>query len=241
MKALPWIVRVLGLVIVLSSLISSWASAQDAGKVTFRDPSTIIIHPGTELSDKDAEALDRVLSQYDKAVYKIETYKNGQLQSTKGNLSDVCVDVAVAAEINDAKSSGRSSRAIQIIGLSGPSRAGQHAIPVIPSGPGTSGSTTPPAPSPSGPGTFGPTTPPAPSPSGPGRPTAPSPSPSGPSRPTVPSPSPSGPGNPAAATGSGNKAEPGRSPSGPGCNPLSDKDTQELIQRLKPILEKYTK
>ena len=75
----------------------------------------IVIHPGTKLSSEDAAALDAMLQKYDKSLYKIQVYKNGQVTQTLGTLNDMRIDQRVAAELAAAKRNGESERAVQVI------------------------------------------------------------------------------------------------------------------------------
>jgi len=226
-----------------------------AGKTEIKD-DFIVVHPGTKLSKADAMALNDVLKQYDKSLYKIKIYKNGKVTKTMGTLNDMYIDQKTVADFNEAKKAGQSERAIQLIAPSAGPQKGAAVNPIQGSpSPGVAvnphqGSPTPGIavnPQKSGPMPSGPQMPGSPTPSGPQMPT--SPAPSGPQMPT--SPAPSGPQMPSSPTPSGPHMPGSPVPSGPQKSPSSpvnpqkssaaDKQTAEFMERLKPILEKYSK
>jgi hypothetical protein len=163
-----------------------------------------IIIPGTEMSKADGQAMNKILKQFDKSLYKIETYENGELKKTRGELTDVVTDKELASQIAaNVKKKGFTQYAVQVAGQveGGPS----------PSPGGGSGAN---------PAVANP--PPAPPPPKAGQEGGPSPSPGG---------------------GSGaNPAHPNPPPPPPSLRGArGQKESEELIQRLKPILEKYSK
>lgn len=198
------------------------AVAQDKGTVTMEEKG-IILHPGTKLSQADAKALNDVLKKYDKSLYRIDVYnKNGQKKKSLGQLSDVCLDSAVVSEVAAAK--GNANRTLQVIAATNPQRA--------------TGAPTNPQHSPSSP------TNPLQTPSSPTHPV------STPSSPTNPLSTPSSPTNPLSTPSSpGSPTNPQQTPSATTHpqtttqNPCvaDEKAAKELIDRLKPILEKYSK
>jgi hypothetical protein len=233
--------------IVLASLAAFAATglAQGKpGKVEIKN-DFIVVHPGTKLSRADAQALNDVLKKYDKALYKIQIYKNGKVTKTLGTLNDMYIDQKAVADLAQAKTSGQSERAIQLIAP--PAKM----APVNPqTGSAVNPQTGSPAPSgpqmPSSPVPSGPQAPSSPVPSGPQAPS--SPVPSGPQAPT--SPVPSGPQAPGSPVPSGPQAPGSPVPSGPQksasspVNPQTSSTTNtqqtEFLKRLKPILEKYS-
>jgi hypothetical protein len=219
------------------------------GKVEIKD-DFIVVHPGTKLSRADAQALNDVLKKYDKSLYKIQIYKNGKVTKTLGTLNDMYIDQKAVADLAQAKASGQSERAIQLIappakmapvnpqtggpapGVSVNPQTGSPAPagPQMPSSPVPSGPQAPTSPVPSGP-----QAPTSPVPSGPQAPT--SPVPSGPQAPT--SPVPSGPQTPGSPVPSGpQKSSP--TPVNPQRSAATNKQAAEFMERLKPILEKYS-
>jgi len=241
----------------LGALTATEPPKEKSGKVEIKD-DFIVVHPGTKLSRADAQALNDVLKKYDKSLYKIQIYKNGKVTKTLGTLNDMYIDQRAVADLAQAKTSGQSERAIQLIAPPG------KMAPVNPQtgsavNPQT-GSPTPglavnpqtgsPAPSgpqmPSSPVPSGPQAPTSPVPSGPQAPTSPVPSgpqapispvPSGPQAPT--SPVPSGPQTPGSPVPSGpQKSSP--TPVNPQRSAATNKQAAEFMERLKPILEKYS-
>jgi hypothetical protein len=137
------------------------------------------------------------------------------------------IDQKTVADFNEAKKAGQSERAIQLIAPSAGPQKGAAVNPIQGS-PAPSGPQMPSSPTPSGP-----QMPTSPAPSGPQVPT--SPAPSGPQMPTSPVPS-----GPQAPTPSGPQKSPS-SPVNPQKSSAADKQTAEFMERLKPILEKYSK
>lgn len=238
--------------VVLANLIAFAATGlaeEKSGKVEMKN-DFIVVHPGTKLSKADASQLNAVLKQYDKSLYKIEIYKKGKVTKTLGKLNDMYIDQKAVADLTEAKTKGQSERAIQLIA---PSAGPQKGAAVNPQ----TGSPTPgvavnpqmntPVPVPpktSGPMPSGPQQPTSPVPSGPQMPG--SPVPSGPQMPTSPppngppqmptSPVPSG---PQAPTPSGPQQS-SPAPVNPQHGATTNKQAAEFMQRLKPILEKYS-
>jgi hypothetical protein len=89
------------------------------GKVEINN-DYVVVHPGTKLSTDDAQSLDDVLKTYDKSLYKIEVYNQGQTTSSLGTLRDMCVDRRAMVELAFVKTQGQSERAIQLIAPSSP-------------------------------------------------------------------------------------------------------------------------
>lgn len=187
------------------------------GKVEI-NADNIVIHPGVKLSKPDATALNNVLQQYDKALYKIEVYNKGKTSSTSGSLLDMCVDQRTVAELKQAKEAGQSERAIQMIA---PGSA------VNPNS-STSGSPTP---------GMAPVNPTKPSdgalPMGPQMP--PSPVPMGPQEPT-----PSGP-QAAVNPNAGVTPQVVVNPNNRETCPPIDPKSNEFLAKVKPILQKYSR
>jgi hypothetical protein len=186
------------------------AAAPPTETVTIKD-DVVLIHPGTEFSKADRKALNDILSKYDKSLYKIEIYKDGKVTRTQGKLSDVLIDKALAAEATDAKAKGNSNRTLQIIAAT----SSQQLLA------GTTGGEQAPGAIPSASTNpqriLGGTPTPAPN-AIPSASTNPQRIPRG-----TPTPAPGAPTHPQRPTAA-----------------AGDKTAQELIERLKPILEKYS-
>ena len=217
MKSLPGVLtqfrRAIALFCILTAAFAQFPSYCDAAAppsqaVTIEN-DRILIHSGTKLSKPDQKALNQILAKYDKSLYKIETYKNGHVIRTQGQLSDMLIDKTIASEAADAKASGNSNRTLQIIAAT----TSQRLL----------GATTNPQ---SSPGT---TTNPQ---SSPGTTTNPQ---SSPGATTNPQSSPGTTTNPQSSPGTTTNPQ-HHSPS-----PVGEKASRELIERLKPILEKYSK
>jgi len=222
----------LGITLIILASLTCFAATgfgqATPGKVEI-NPDNIVIHPGVKLSKPDATALNNVLQQYDKALYKIEVYNNGKTSSTSGSLLDMCVDQRTVAELKQAKAAGQSERAIQMIS---PGSA------VNPNS-STSGSPTPGAMIPTNPNRDGmaPVNPTRPSegavPMGPQMP--PSPTPMGPQEPT-----PSGP-QAAVNPNAGVTPQVVVNPNNRETCPPIDSKSNEFLAKVKPILQKYSR
>ena len=181
---------------------------------------TIII-PGTAMSKADAQAMNKILKQFDKSLYKIETYENGELKKTRGTLADVVTDKELASEIAaNVKKTGFTQYAVQVAGQ------GEGVMPAGSPGGGTATHAQ-----------VNPTTPPPPPPlaqaaGSPGGGTATHAQ----VNPTTPPPPPLA----AASPGGGTGQNPQQAPP-PTRGARAQKESEELMQRLKPILEKYSK
>jgi hypothetical protein len=121
MKNLPrtigYILPVIALVagIVVFSCADNIHSTGARSKVTIQE-SGILIRPGTQLSEGDQKAMNDILKNYDKSLYKIQTYENGQLKRTQGKLSNMYIDKATASEAAKAMTEKGSSQYVIQIG-----------------------------------------------------------------------------------------------------------------------------
>jgi len=138
MKTLPPILKYVGLAIAVGSVLVIANCAQwQRGPVTI-EKNRIILHPGTQISQADAKALNEILKKYDKSLYRIDIYRNGQKQKSLGQLSDVYLDRTVESE--GAMAKGNLYWAHQVAGYVNP------ALPPIPQGgpPNPAGGSAPP-------------------------------------------------------------------------------------------------
>lgn len=104
-------------------IVVSWLGAC-AGTKTYDASDTkhnvvirksMILIPGTEISKADHAEMNKILNKYDKALYRVATYENGQLKTTKGKLSDLLMDRSLASQIaRNVKKTGFSMDAMQI-------------------------------------------------------------------------------------------------------------------------------
>jgi hypothetical protein len=225
--------RLVLLTIVTTIMFTAAGFAEEkASKVEIKD-NFILVHPGTKLSKADAKALNDVLKTHNKSLYKIETYKDGKVTKTQGTLSDMYLDQTTVADLAQAKSSGQSERAIQLVAPAGP----QMRSSPMPAGPQKPTSPMPAGPQkPSSPMPPGPQQPSSPMPAGPQMPS--SPMPAGPQKPS--SPMPAGPQMPSSPMPAGPQKPSSPMPAGPQRSAADQKAADELMERLKPILEKYT-
>jgi hypothetical protein len=215
----------------LSALCLGAESATQA--ITIKD-DVILLHPGTTLSKPDRKKLNEILSKFDKSLYKIEHYKDGKVTRTLGQLSDALIDKTIAAEATEAKARGNSHATLQIIAAATSEQIYASTAQEAP-GANPSASTNPQRIQ-----TPTPTATPPPNAS-PGAST-------NPQRIQTPTPTATPPPN-AIPSGSTNP-QTARTPiPGASTNPqhqagapaAGEKASRELIERLKPILEKYSK
>jgi hypothetical protein len=221
----------LALSVQLSALCLGAESATQA--ITIKD-DVILLHPGTTLSKPDRKKLNEILSKFDKSLYKIEHYKDGKVTRTLGQLSDALIDKTIAAEATEAKARGNSHATLQIIAAATSEQIYASTAQEAP-GANPSASTNPQRIQ-----TPTPTATPPPNAS-PGAST-------NPQRIQTPTPTATPPPN-AIPSGSTNP-QTARTPiPGASTNPqhqagapaVGEKASRELIERLKPILEKYSK
>lgn len=73
----------------------------------------VLIHPTVKLSPADEKAMDKVLSGYEKKLYKIETLKHGKVIKTRGSLPAAFMNAQLKAEVSKAKAEGADDTADQ--------------------------------------------------------------------------------------------------------------------------------
>jgi hypothetical protein len=220
------------LVFCLTCFAATGFAQTGGGKVEIKD-DYIVVHPGANISKADTQALDAVLGKYDKSLYKIDIYKNGRTKNTLGNLRDMCIDQRAVAELMQAKAQGESNRAIQLVA------PGSAVNPTnSQSGSPTPGTAVNPNQGSTPPGAAVPVHPNVAPQMSPVNPTQNTPIPSGPQAPTPTgpqAPTPTGPQaavNPQVAVNPTNSHQPCAS---------TDPKASEFLQRVKPILEKYSR
>ena len=72
------------------------------------------IYPGTKISRDDQKALDAVLKNFNKSIYKIRTYDGGKLVKTQGSLADARIDQTLVANAVSASQKGVSHSALEV-------------------------------------------------------------------------------------------------------------------------------
>jgi hypothetical protein len=97
--------------------------------VVFESGGLAILLPGTEVSDSDAEAVNRILSKYDKEIYRLKTYRNGQPTKSRGSLKKFVLDqTLVSAMAANVKKAGFTQFAVQL-GIGNNPHTSQQATP----------------------------------------------------------------------------------------------------------------
>ena len=76
-----------------------------------------IVFPGTTMSTADAEAMNKILNQYDKTLFRIDTYENGKRTKTRGTLTDVITDKRLTSELATGVKEGFSQYAFRVRGF----------------------------------------------------------------------------------------------------------------------------
>ena len=98
-------------------------SATEKKMVVARDKNVVmakkengkeIVFPATTMSTADAEAMNKILNQYDKTLFRIDTYEKGKRKKTQGTLTDVITDKRLASEMTTGVNEGFSQYAIRI-------------------------------------------------------------------------------------------------------------------------------
>jgi hypothetical protein len=103
---------VLGVIIAL--IVAACAITPKLGPGVSIHEAFVEIYPGTKISSADQKALDAVLKQFSKSLYKIKTYDRGKLMQTKGSLKDARIDQRLVAEVNKASVNGFTDLTLQI-------------------------------------------------------------------------------------------------------------------------------
>jgi hypothetical protein len=104
-------VKQIALAVAIGLMIQGSASAQGKPRL---DKNGIIL-PGTALSKEDQKAMNKILKQYDKSLYRIDKYEKGELKKTHGTLSDVVIGQKLVSDVaENAKKRGFTQFAIRI-------------------------------------------------------------------------------------------------------------------------------
>ncbi len=117
-RAIGYVLPVIALVagIIVFSCADNIHSTGAKSKVTIQQ-NGILIRPGTQLSEDDQKAMNEILKSYDKSLYKLQTYENGQLKKTQGKLSDIYIDKATASQAAKAMTEKGSTQYVIQIGF----------------------------------------------------------------------------------------------------------------------------
>jgi hypothetical protein len=103
---------VLGVIIAL--IVVACAITQKHGPGVSVHETYVEIYPGTKISSADQKALDAVLENFDKSMYKIKTYDGGKLVKTRGSLEDARIDQTLVADAINASQKGVSDWTLQL-------------------------------------------------------------------------------------------------------------------------------
>jgi len=94
-------------------VVASAIAQKQRARVSIHE-TFVQIHPGAKISSDDQKALDAVLKNFNKSLYKIRTYDHGKLVRTQGSLEDARIDQKLVAKANKASQEGISDVALQI-------------------------------------------------------------------------------------------------------------------------------
>jgi hypothetical protein len=103
---------VLGVIIAL--IVVACAITQKHGPGVSIHETYVTIYPGTKISSADQKALDAVLKNFNKSLYKIRTYDHGKLVKTRGSLEDTRIDQTLIADVINASQKGVSHSTLQV-------------------------------------------------------------------------------------------------------------------------------
>ena len=103
---------VLGVIIAL--IVVACTITQKHGPGVSIHETYVEIYPGTKISSADQKALDAVLENFNKSMYKIKTYDSGKLVKTRGSLEDARIDQTLVADAINASQKGVSDWTLQL-------------------------------------------------------------------------------------------------------------------------------
>ena len=98
----------------ISLIVVACTITQKHGPGVSIHETSVQIYPGTKISADDQKALDAVLKQFSKSLYKIRTYDRGKLVKTQGSLEDTRIDQTLVADAIIASQKGVSVSTLQI-------------------------------------------------------------------------------------------------------------------------------
>ena len=98
----------------ISLIVVACTITQKHGPGVSIHETSVQIYPGTKISADDQKALDAVLKQFSKSLYKIRTYDRGKLVQTQGSLEDTRIDQTLVADAIIASQKGVSVSTLQI-------------------------------------------------------------------------------------------------------------------------------
>jgi hypothetical protein len=100
--------------VIISLIVVACAITQKHGPGVSIHETFVEIYPGTKISSADQKALDAILKQFSKSLYKIRTYDRGKLVKTQGSLEEGLIDQTLVADAIIASQKGVSVSTLQI-------------------------------------------------------------------------------------------------------------------------------
>jgi hypothetical protein len=111
MKTYRSAVKWIGLSVAVGLMMGWVALAQERPRLQ----NNVIILPGTAISKDDEKAMNAILKQYDKSLYRIDTYEKGKRTKTEGSLNNVVIGRKLMSEVaENAKKTGFTQYALRI-------------------------------------------------------------------------------------------------------------------------------
>ena len=99
---------------IIALVVVACAITQKHGPGVSIHETYVEIYPGTTISSGDQKALDAVLKQFSKSLYKIRTYDRGKLVKTQGSLEEAQIARTLVADAIIASQKGVSVSTLQI-------------------------------------------------------------------------------------------------------------------------------
>jgi len=100
--------------VIITLIVVACAITQKHGPGVSIHETFVEIYPGTKISSADQKALDAVLKQFSKSLYKISTYDRGKLVKTQGSLEEGGINPVLFADAIIASPKGVSVSTLQI-------------------------------------------------------------------------------------------------------------------------------
>jgi hypothetical protein len=90
------------------------------------------VRPGSDAGKHGCATINHILAQYDKSLYRIQTFKKGKLVSEKGTLSPTWMPEGLIAQVaREAKEQGFTGCAIEACDSKGTSSTNPHPLQTV--------------------------------------------------------------------------------------------------------------
>lgn len=98
MKSLPGTVKCLIVVLALFASAACATLLKHHGGIYFGE-HYVEIYPSADLSSADCNALNEIVGKYDKRIYKIQSFKDGEPGKANGRLCEDCMREGLVADV----------------------------------------------------------------------------------------------------------------------------------------------